>query len=248
MSQARWFPYSAQPSPNQSFPPLDPWRTFYWLFTRPQSDRSHPHEIMFTEGSYDAATKHMVFTTRKEVPYIDALTHERLEEEPLLFKRCFPFSIKLHQVSFTEEICKMEDKESEAYNGTSFGKYYIDLRGYWHNVLFLNEKKLFELGLITDVEVNTILAGKVPEVFELLTAEVPAVEEFECSICLEKTVEGLVWHPNRCHIFHRECLNAALKEKPYCPKCRGVWFDTCAFNSFGHIDIITFLIKFNTHN
>src|SRR5271156_5865989 len=94
---------------------------------------------------------------------------------------------------------------------------FINLLGYDHNVAFLDERKLFKLGLITNEEVNTILAAKTPPVHELLSAMVPTTDEFECAICLERSVEGLVWHPKKCHIFHSVCLNLALKRKTNCP-------------------------------
>ena len=31
--------------------------------------------------------------------------------------------------------------------------------------------------------------------------------KWECALCQQKNKEELVWHPNNCHIFHRQCLN-----------------------------------------
>lgn len=49
--------------------------------------------------------------------------------------------------------------------------------------------------------------------------------DWECSVCLDNEVEGmeLRGHPSvvgEDHIYHKECLNEALRVKPDCPLCR----------------------------
>ena len=166
----------------------------------------------FTERSYNAAGD-IEFTTSKKLMYIDELTHERHKEAPLLFKRGnFPFNYTLYGTSFPKVIYEMVQKRIDEYLWYPLLRWhneelikserFVNLRGYDHNVAFLNEMKLFNLGLITNEEVNTILAAKTPPVHELLSAVVPTTDEFECAICLERSVEGLVWHSKKCHIFH----------------------------------------------
>ena len=43
---------------------------------------------------------------------------------------------------------------------------------------------------------------------------------WECAICLEDNTTGLAWHPMKCHVYHRKCLNSSLDANPKCPMCR----------------------------
>jgi Ring finger domain len=43
--------------------------------------------------------------------------------------------------------------------------------------------------------------------------------EWMCVICREADGD-IVYHPNNCHTFHRDCLNIAMLEDIRCPLCR----------------------------
>ena len=56
---------------------------------------------------------------------------------------------------------------------------------------------------------------------------VVAPPDFECGICLETTVKNVVCFPNKCHNFHRACLNRWMNQTQTCPMCRSkynLWF------------------------
>src|SRR5271156_537917 len=130
------------------------WRDYYWLLTKPQSNTSDPHEITFTERSYHAAGD-IEFTTSKKLMVIDELTHERHKEAPLLFKRGnIPFNYTLYGTSFPKVIYEMVEKRIDEYRWypnirwqneeLKKSERFVNLRGYYYNVAFLDEKRLFK--------------------------------------------------------------------------------------------------------
>ena len=56
---------------------------------------------------------------------------------------------------------------------------------------------------------------------EYVLAKAETVDlDWECSICLGESREGLAYHPVNCHIFHEKCLKHAMIRNIRCPLCR----------------------------
>jgi hypothetical protein len=53
-------------------------------------------------------------------------------------------------------------------------------------------------------------------------------KNFECAICLDDEDKSeMAIHPQKCHVFHKACLNRWMNIKQYCPMCKAdydLWF------------------------
>ena len=57
--------------------------------------------------------------------------------------------------------------------------------------------------------------------YDFVLASTTAEADWACAICQDGGGDT-VYHPNNCHVFHRECLNQALHADIRCSLCRAV--------------------------
>src|SRR5271156_1619654 len=198
--------------------------SYRWFSETPQNEESQPAEITFCDEKFENG--YPEFITSKKVLYTYKLPNTALDPSTplMLMESCFMGGME--ETTFDLAITEIwHDMANDHYEA---GEPYfpIKFRGEIFNIYMLDEEFMKTLGLITDLEYMLINIARqkiettpITVEYELETAE--AKEEFECAVCLEKGIEDVAWHPNKCHIFHRACLNQSLAKNPGYPLCRG---------------------------